>query len=165
MLITVFAVRLDWFPAVGYVPFATSPSDWALALFLPTIALATQSIAVLAKQTREAMLDVLANEHVRMARAGGLPPRLVFFRFALKNAMLVVVTIIGLQVVGLLVGTAFIEEVFALPGLGSSLIEATQRSDYPMVLGIVVFFTLLIVVINLTVDLLYTLLDPRVRAS
>jgi peptide/nickel transport system permease protein len=165
ILVSLFAVKLRWFPAVGYVPLVQSPGKWAQALVLPTVALAFQSFAGLAKQTRESMLDVLSSEHVRMARAGGLPPRLIFLRFALKNTMLIVLTIIGLYTVGLLVGTAFIEQVFALPGLGYALISATQNSDYPVVEGIVVFFTLLIVLINLTVDVAYTFLDPRVRTS
>jgi peptide/nickel transport system permease protein len=165
VLIGLFAVTLRWFPAVGYVPFAESPSEWARALVLPVTALALRSLAVLAKQTREAMIDVLASEHVRMARASGIPGRYIYFRLALKNTAIRVVTIIGLEMIGLLLGTVFIEQVFAIPGLGSALVIATQQQDLPLVQGITVFFTLIIIAVNLVVDLLYTVLDPRVRSS
>jgi peptide/nickel transport system permease protein len=165
VLISVFAVKLHWFAAVGYVPLATSPVGWARSLVLPVTALALSSVSWLAKQTREAMLDVLGSEHVRMAWANGIPPRLVYARLALKNASLTVLTIVGLTTIGLLSGTVFVEDVFALPGLGSVLVGSTTNGDLPIVQGITVFFTLMIIVINLVVDLLYTLLDPRVRSS
>jgi peptide/nickel transport system permease protein len=123
------------------------------------------SVAVLAKQTREAMLDALASEHVRMAWANGIPSRTIYYKLALKNASPRIVTIIGLQAVGLLVGTLFIEKVFALPGLGSALVESAGHGDLPVVQGITVFFALIIVGVNLVVDLTYSLLDPRVRAA
>jgi peptide/nickel transport system permease protein len=165
VLIALFAVELAWLPAVGYVPLSESPSAWARSLALPVVALALHSVAVLAKQTREAMLDALASEHVRMAWANGIPPRYIHYRLALKNAAPRVVTIIGLQTVGLLVGTVFIEHVFALPGLGSALVSSTNQGDLPVVQGITVFFALIIVVVNLLVDLTYSLLDPRVRTA
>jgi peptide/nickel transport system permease protein len=164
VLIALFAVRLHWFPAVGYVPFGESPSLWLRSLVLPVVALALHGVAVLAKQTREAMLDVLASEHIRMASANGIPPRFIFL-LGLKNAAMRVVTIVGLQTVGLLGGTLFVEQVFALPGLGYVLVNATLQHDLPMVQGITVFFTVIIVLVNLLVDLTYTWLDPRVRTS
>jgi peptide/nickel transport system permease protein len=165
VLIAIFAVGLHWLPAVGYVPLSDSPGGWARSLALPVVALAVSSVAVLAKQTREAMLDALASEHIRMARANGIRPRTINYRLALKNAGPRVVTIIGLQAIGLLVGTVFIEQVFALPGLGSLLASAAGQSDIPVVQGITVFFALVVVLINLLVDLAYSLLDPRVRTS
>jgi peptide/nickel transport system permease protein len=165
VLISLFAVRLGWLPAVGYVPLSASPEDWARSLVLPVIALAMHSVAVIAKQTREAMLDTLGSEHIRMAWANGIPPRYIHYRLALKNAAPRVVTITGLETVGLLVGTVFIEQVFALPGLGSALVSSASQGDLPVVEGITVFFALIIVVINLVVDLTYSLLDPRVRVS
>lgn len=164
VLISIFAVKVHWFPAVGYVPFAESPGQWLRSLVLPVTALALHSVAVLAKQTREAMLDVLASEHIRMARANGIPPHLVVL-LSLKNAAIRVVTIVGLQAVGLLAGTLFVEQVFALPGLGYSLVNGTLQHDLPVVQGITVFFTLTIVFVNLAVDLAYSWLDPRVRTS
>jgi peptide/nickel transport system permease protein len=164
-LISLFAVKLHWLPAIGYVSLGQSPVDWARSIVLPVSALALSGVAGLAKQTREAMLDVLASEHVRMAWASGISPRTVYFRLALKNAGIRSLTILGLTAVGLISGTVFVETVFALPGLGSLLADSTQRGDLPTVLGITVFFTLVIVLINLVVDLLYALLDPRVRTS
>ena len=165
VLIALFAVDLRWFPAVGYVPLAHSPTQWARSLVLPVMALALHSTAVLAKQTREAMLDVLASEHIRVAYANGLAPSAIYFVLALKNASLRVVTILGLQTVGLLGGTLFVEQVFALPGLGYVLVNASVQHDLPVVQGVTVFFTLIIVGVNLVVDLLYTWLNPRVRVS
>jgi peptide/nickel transport system permease protein len=165
VLIALFAVGLHWFPAVGYVPFAESPSGWARSLVLPVSALAVHNVAVLAKQTREAMLDVLASEHMRMAWASGVPSRLIFFRLGLKNAAIRAVTVAGLQAVGLLGGTVFIEQVFALPGLGWALLNAAQQGDLAMAQGITLFFTLIIVLMNLIVDLTYSWLNPRVRTS
>ena len=165
VLVVLFAAKLRWFPAIGYVSPGTSVGDWARSLVLPVAALATTSVALLAKQTREAMLDVLAGEHIRMARANGIPPRTIIFRLALKNAAARIVTISGLQVITLLSGTIFIEYVFSLPGLGSGLVSAASQGDLPVAQAITVIFTLTIVVINLIVDVLYTLLDPRVRTS
>lgn len=165
VLISVFAVKMHWLPAVGYVPFAESPHDWARSLILPIVALGVNSVAGVSKQTREAMLDALGSEHIRMAHASGIPRRYIYYRLALKSAGFVVITLIGLQAIGLLLGTVFIEQVFALPGLGSVLVGATQARDLPVVQAITVFFTLMIIGINLIVDLLYGALDPRVRAG
>jgi peptide/nickel transport system permease protein len=165
VLVAFFAVRLRWFPAIGYVPFSQSPGEWARSMVLPVTALALLPTAVMARQMREAMMDVLASEHVRMAWANGIPPRLIHFRLALKNASIRAVTVGGLQVIGLLAGTLFVEQVFQLPGLGGALTTAASEGDVPVTQGIVVFFTVIIVGINLVVDLVYTLLDPRVRTS
>jgi peptide/nickel transport system permease protein len=165
VLIAVFAVSAHLLPAVGYTPLGQSPSNWARSLILPIAALGVNSVAGVSKQTREAMLDALASEHIRMAHANGIPPRYIYFRLALKSAGFVVITLIGLQAVGLLLGTVFIEQLFALPGLGSVLVSATQGRDLPVVQGLTVFMTLIIIGINLAVDLIYGLLDPRVRAG
>lgn len=165
VLIAVFAVDLHWLPAVGYVPLASSPGHWARALVLPVTALALHHVAVVAKQTREAMLDVLASEHIRVARANGLRPFTIYFVLALRNAAMRVVTVLGLQTVGLLGGTLFVEQVFALPGLGYVLVNSSLQHDLPVVQGVTVFFTLIIVGVNLAVDLAYTWLNPRVRTS
>ena len=162
-LIVIFAVWLSWFPATGYVPVGQSPAGWLHALVLPVAALSLYGIAALAKQTREGMLDVLASEHVRMARANGISPRAIMFRHGLRNASMRVVTMLGLQAVGLLGGTVLIENVFALPGLGSLMVTAATEHDLPVVAGMVVYFTLIVVAINLAVDLAYLWLNPRVR--
>lgn len=165
VLIAVFAVELSWFPAVGYVPLAESPSLWLQSLVLPVIALSLHAIAAVAKQTREAMLDVLGSEYIRMARANGISASSINFRHALKNAAIRVVTILGLQAVGLLGGTVLVESVFALPGLGGLAVNASIQHDLPMIQGIVVYFTVLVVLINLVIDLGYTWLNPRVRTG
>jgi peptide/nickel transport system permease protein len=165
VLISIFAVRLRWLPAISYVPLTQSPTEWLRSIILPVVALSLLPTAVMARQTREAMMDVLASEHVRMAWANGIPPRTIIYRLALKNAAIRVITVAGLQVVGLLAGTLFVEAVFALPGLGSGLANAAAAGDLPTTQGIIVFFTLLIVGVNLVVDLLYTALDPRLRAT
>jgi peptide/nickel transport system permease protein len=162
-LIVLFAVKLDWLPATGYVPFAQSPVEWLRSLVLPVFALSLYGIAATAKQTREAMLDVLASEHIRLARANGISPRGVTFRHALRNASMPVVTLLGVIAVGILGGTVLVETVFALPGLGSLMVTAAIQHDLPVVVGMAVYFTLMVVVINLLIDLAYTWLDPRVR--
>jgi len=162
-LIVIFAVWRNWFPATGYVPFADSPAGWLHSLVLPVAALSLYGIAATAKQTREAMLDVLASEYIRMARANGIPRRALVFRHALRNAAIPVVTVLGLQAVGLLGGTVLVENVFALPGLGSLMVTAATQHDLPVVAGMVVYFTLMVVAINLVVDLAYIWLNPRVR--
>ena len=163
VLISFFAVRLGWLPAIGYVDFAQSPSGWFESLVLPVAALSLGGVAMIAKQTREAMLDVLGSEYIRMARASGLSRAAIYYKCALKNAGIRVVTVSGILAVGLLGGTVVVEAVFALPGLGRLAVEAATRHDLPVIQGVVVYFTVFVVLINLTVDLLYLWLDPRVR--
>jgi peptide/nickel transport system permease protein len=165
VLIEMFAVKLQLFPVVGYVPFGDSPGMWFRALVLPVAALSLHYVAGLAKQTREAMLDVLGSEHIRVAWANGAPARSVFFVYALKNASVRVATILGVITVGLLGGTVLVENVFALPGLGGLLVAATLQHDLPIVQGVTVLFTMIVIAVNLTVDLAYSWLDPRVRTK
>jgi peptide/nickel transport system permease protein len=165
ILISVFAVRLGWFPAVGYVPFTQSPREWAHALVLPVTALAIHFVTVIGKQTREAMLDSLGSEYIRLARANGIRESSILFRHALKNTSIRVVTILGLLTVALLGGTVFVETVFALPGVGGLAVTASTQHDLPVVQGIVVYFTLVVILVNLLVDLAYGILNPRVRVK
>jgi peptide/nickel transport system permease protein len=163
IFIEVFAVRLHWFPAIGYVPLEQSPQKWLLSLVLPVAALALHGVAGIARQTREAMLDALGSEYVRMASANGVSRPSILFRHALKNAGMLVLTVLGLLAVGLLGGTVLVESVFAMPGLGSLAVNASLAHDLPVVQGIVVTFTLIVVLINLLIDVAYTWLNPRVR--
>lgn len=163
LLIAVFAVKLGWLPPTGYVPFSNSPRGWIESLSLPVTALALPSVAAVSKQTREAMLDTLASEYIRMARATGIPSRSIVGRHALKNAATRSVTILGLQAVGLVGGTVVVENVFAVPGLGWLAVNSVVRGDLPVVLGVVVCFTAMVVAMNLVVDLSYTWLNPKVR--
>lgn len=163
VLISVVAVKLKFLPATGYVPITESPVDWVRSMTLPVAALSLGAIAGIARQTREAMLDVLGSEYIRMARASGLSRPAIHFRHALKNAGIRVITVSGILAVGLLSGTILVEVVFALPGLGSLAVDATAQHDLPVVQGIVVFITAMVVVINLAVDVAYAWLNPRVR--
>jgi peptide/nickel transport system permease protein len=162
VLIELLAVKLGWVPATGYVPLTESPVDWLRSLLLPVATLSLGGVAVVAKNTREAMLDVLASEHVRLAVANGLN-RSVLLIYILRNTAIRIVTIFALMAVSLLGGTVIVEQIFALPGLGSALVNATLEHDLPIVQGIAVYFTMAIVLINLATDLLYRVLDPRVQ--
>lgn len=162
-LIVLFAVKLRWFPATGYVSFADSPQEWLRSIALPVASLALGGAAAIAKQTRESMLDVLGSEHIRMAWANGLSSASIVFRHALKNAAMPIVTVLGVQAVALLGGTILAEVIFALPGLGGLVVQASLEHDLPVVTGIAVVFTLIVVVVNLLVDLAYTWLNPKVK--
>jgi peptide/nickel transport system permease protein len=161
-LIVIFAVKLHWLPATGYVSIAQSPIQWLRSMVLPVTSLAIASTAGLAKMTRDAMLDVLSSEHIRGSRAAGLSERSIVLRHALKNASPSIVTFVGLQAVFMLGGTIFIETVFALPGLGSLVSSSVNNHDLPVVQGIVVTYTGLVLVINTIVDLVYVWLTPRI---
>jgi peptide/nickel transport system permease protein len=163
ILIAFLSVRLRWFPVIGYVPLTQSPKQWFLSLALPVTTLALPITASIAKQTRESMLDVLGSEYVRMAWANGISPQSILFRHALKNAAMRVVTVLGVQAVGLVGATPLVEDVFGLPGLSRLAVDASSQHDLPMVQGAVLYFTVIVVVINLVIDLAYTGLNPRVR--
>ncbi|KQV75398.1 ABC transporter permease [Aeromicrobium sp. Root344] len=165
MLVVVFAIKLEWLPAVGYVPLSESPTAWARSLALPVFALSLGSVAAVVKQTREAMLDVLGSDYIRMAAANGIPPRSLIFRHALKNAAIPVVTVVGLQTIGLFGGAVLIENLFAVPGLGSLLVTSALSNDIPAVQAVAVVFTLVVIIVNFAVDIAYGLLNPKLRSS
>jgi ABC-type dipeptide/oligopeptide/nickel transport system permease component len=154
-LILVFSVRLQWFPAFGY-------ETWR-HLVLPSITLGAASAAVVARMTRSAMLEVLGQDYIRTARAKGLSERAVVNRHALRNALIPVVTILGLQLGTLLSGAVLTETVFAWPGVGRLLVDAVLARDYPIIQGTTLLIAATFVALNLAVDLLYGLLDPRIR--
>jgi peptide/nickel transport system permease protein len=164
MAIIVFAVKLRWLPATGYVPLGQSLLGWLRSLVLPVATLSVSGMAGFAKYTRDAMLDALGSDYVRMARANGVPERSVVLHHAFKGALLQVITLTGLLTVALLAGTVFVENVFALPGLGEQIVEAVTQGNIPVVQGIAVFFTLIVVVVNVLVDLAYSVVSPKVRA-
>jgi peptide/nickel transport system permease protein len=163
VLITVLAVAIRAFPATGYVPLSASPSEWVASLVLPIATLAVHGAAVVAKQTRDAMSDALSREYVFALRANGASEWSIVLRHALRNAAIPVVTVVGLLFVGLLNGTVLVEGVFAMPGLGGLAVQATTQHDLPMIQGVAVTFTLIVVLVNLTVDLAYGWLNPKVR--
>lgn len=165
VLVTVFAVGARVLPATGYVPLAVSPAGWATSLVLPVVALAVHAVAVIAKQTRDGMLDALSRDFVHTLRANGASETSIVLRHALRNAAIPVVTVIGLLFVGLLSGVVLVETVFAMPGLGGLAVSSTLQHDLPMVQGVAVTFTVLVVLVNLVVDLAYGWLNPKVRVS
>ena len=163
MLILFFSLYLRWMPPVMWVDFTT---DWRRNLtimVLPALCLGTASAANIARTTRSCMLDVLGSEYIRTAAAKGLAGRLVVLKHALRNALIPVVTVAGLQIGILLGGTVVVEEVFTLPGIGRLVLWSIYQRDYPLTQSTILFIALLFMTINLAVDLLYGYLDPRIR--
>ncbi|MEY4653736.1 MAG: Glutathione transport system permease protein GsiC [Pseudomonadota bacterium] len=165
VLISVFAVGLQWLPATGYTRFADSPVEWLLGLVLPVLSVSMYSITSIAKQTRDAMSDVMGRDFIRALRASGVPERVVIWKHGLRNAALPVVTVLGLVMIAAISGTVFVERVFVLPGLGSLAVNAAVNKDVVLLQGITLYFTLITIVINLLVDLSYGWLNPKVRVA
>jgi peptide/nickel transport system permease protein len=165
ILIYAFSVGLGWFPTGGYVPFATDPLGWIVSLTLPAVSLALLQMGLLARITRSAMLEVLQQDYVRTARAKGLPPWRVIGKHALRNVVIPVVTVIGIITSNLVSGSVVIETVYSLPGLGRLVIQGIMRRDYPVIQGGLLVTAVAFVMINLIVDLLYSVLDPRIQLN
>ncbi len=165
ILVDLFAVRLKLFPASGYVNFGHSPSSWLKSLILPVLTLALFGATGIAKQTRDAMTDVMNSEFVVALRVAGLPRRSIIFRHALRNAAIPVVTNIGLFAVAMLGGTVLVEQVFVLPGLGSLAVQAASSHDLPVIEGVVVTFALIVIAVNLLIEVSYAWLNPRIRVK
>jgi peptide/nickel transport system permease protein len=162
-LILLFAVQLDWLPVQGYRSLADGFGPFIRHMILPSVALGIVYMALIARITRATMLDVLAQDYVRTATAKGLAPGTVLTRHALKNAAVPIVTIIGIGVALLIGGVVVTETVFAIPGLGRLTVDAILRRDYPIIQGITLLFSAVYVLVNLLVDLSYSLFDPRIR--
>jgi peptide/nickel transport system permease protein len=165
MLILIFSIGLGVLPASGFVPFVADPVDNLRHMILPAIVLGTGFAAVIFRQTRAAMLDSLSADYVRTARAKGLGEREVVGSHALRNSLLTVVTILGLQLGLLISGAVVTEQVFVLPGFGKLTLDAVFTRDYPIIEGVVLVTTLGYVLVNFGVDLLYSVLNPRIRVS
>jgi peptide/nickel transport system permease protein len=163
LLILLFAVRLGWVQAGGFDGWAAGLGRGLRALLLPAIALGVIQAAILTRTTRAAVLEVLGADHVRTARAKGLAERVVTRKHVLRNALVTIVTVVGLQLGQLLAGSIVLENVFYLPGLGRLALAAISARDLPVVQGVVLFVAATIVTLNFAVDLLYGLLDPRIR--
>jgi peptide/nickel transport system permease protein len=163
MLAYFFALGLDWFPVQGYTPLAKGFGPWLNNLVLPAVALGCVYIALIARITRSTMLDVLAQDYIRTARAKGLAQPAILFVHALKNAAVPIVTVIGIGMALLIGGAVVTESVFAIPGLGRLTIDAILRRDYPVIQGLVLLFSVVYVLVNLLVDITYTIFDPRIR--
>jgi peptide/nickel transport system permease protein len=167
MLIILFSMNLGWLPGTGMTS-ATGkggPLDLLSHLLLPALALAVVPLAVIARYTRSAVLEVINQEYVSVARAKGLPERLVVMHHVLRNTMVVTVTMLGLQIGFLLGGAVYIENVFSWPGVGQMLVDAILKRDFPLVQGGVLLISSTYVVINLATDLMYGYLDPRIRLA
>ncbi|MGA0533921.1 ABC transporter permease [Hansschlegelia sp. KR7-227] len=159
----VFALKLGWFPVQGYKPFAAGVGPWLHSLILPSVTLALVYIALIARITRAAMLDVLSQDYIRTAKAKGVGQRNILFVHGLKNAAVPIVTVIGIGVALLIGGAVVTESVFAIPGLGRLIVDAILRRDYPVIQGVVLLFSFVYVLVNLGVDVVYTIVDPRIR--
>lgn len=165
LLIFLFSVRLGWLSPIGYTPFVDDPVDNLKRMIMPAITLGTALSAIVMRMTRSSLLEVLDQDYVRTARAKGLREARVVRVHALKNAMVPVVTVVGLQIGGLLGGTIITETIFVLPGIGRLLVDSIFQRDFPLVQGVVLFAALAFLFTNLAVDLLYAYIDPRIRYS
>jgi peptide/nickel transport system permease protein len=163
MMILVVAVRFGWLPASGFVPFTEDPLGNLQRMLMPALVLGTGLSAVLMRQTRNAMIEVLSADYIRTARSKGLAGPAVVLRHALRNGLIPVVTILGLQMGALMGGAVVTEQIFVLPGFGRLIVEAVFTRDYPIVQGVVLITASAYVLINLLVDVSYTVLNPRIR--
>lgn len=163
LLIFFFSLELDWLPVQGYVSYTNGFGIWIQHLILPAIALGFVYIALIARITRATMLEVLSQDYIRTARAKGMGQAGILFVHSLKNAAVPVVTVIGIGIALLIGGAVVTESVFAIPGLGRLTIDAIVQRDYPVIQGLVVVFSFVYVLVNLAVDIIYTIVDPRIR--
>ena len=165
ILIEFVSVKAGLLPSSGYVPLGQSPGDWLRSLILPVVTLAAAGVTSIAKQTRDAMAEVMSREFVAALRMAGLSRRAILFRHALRNAAIPIITAAGLFTIAMLGGTILVEQVFALPGLGSLVVQAATDHDLPVIEGVVLYFTVIVIALNLLTDLSYAWLNPRVRVA
>jgi len=163
ILMLIFAVNLGWFPAAGYRPISFGFYSWLERMILPVFTLGFAQVALLVRHTRSSMLEVFNREYITTARAKGLSETKVVYKHALRNAFINIITIIGLSFALNLGGAVLIENVFALPGIGNLITTAAIRRDYPIIEGGIAFVTLVALVMNLFVDISYTVINPRVN--
>ena len=163
LLAYVFSLQFEWLPVQGYTPLSQGVGPWFENLILPAVTLGCVYIALIARITRATMLEVLQQDYIRTARAKGVGQHDILYIHALKNASVPIVTVIGIGIALLIGGAVVTESVFAIPGLGRLTVDAILRRDYPIIQGLVLLFSFLYVLVNLAIDLVYTLLDPRIR--
>lgn len=163
LLIYLFAIKLGWLPVQGYQRLSSGFGGWLERLILPALTLSVIYIALIARMTRTSVLEVLLEDYIRTARAKGQVEFRVLFRHALRNAAVPIVTVVGLGVALLIGGVVVTESVFTIPGLGRLTVDAVLARDYPVIQAVILLFSLIYVIINLLVDLTYTLFDPRIR--
>jgi peptide/nickel transport system permease protein len=163
VLIIFFGVWLGWLPTGGFVPFSEDPGGWMRSMILPAFTLAVTQMGFIARMTRSAMLDVLNQDYIRTARAKGMTSGTVIFVHALRNAMIPIVTVVGVLTGVLLSGAVVIEMVYSLPGVGRLIVGAIQRRDFPIIQGGLLITACVFVFVNILVDIIYVWIDPRVR--
>lgn len=163
LLMLLFSYQLKWLPPIGYVPFTKAPLENLKNMLLPAVSLGLPVAAVMMRNTRSAVLEVLNQDHVRVARAKGLSRGKVLSRHVVPNAALPIITIAGIQIAGLLGGTVIIEQIFGLPGLGRYIYDGIANRDYPVVQGVTLVVSTIFVVVSVLVDILYAVVDPRLR--
>lgn len=165
VLVLVFAVKLDWFPAIGYTPFGESPGGWLSTITLPVASLSVASVAGVSQQVRGAVIDVLRQDYVRTLRARGLSMPRIVFKHVLRNASAPALVLLGLQFVGLLGGAVLVEQIFGLPGIGGMTVTYTARGDIPVIMALVMLTVVGVVLVNLVTDVLIGWLNPKARRS
>uniref|UniRef100_UPI003A87CD97 ABC transporter permease n=1 Tax=Leucobacter sp. BZR 635 TaxID=3378705 RepID=UPI003A87CD97 len=165
LAIMYLSVILGWFPASGYVPVLDNPITGLYYLTLPAIILGISLAAVIMRQTRASMIESMGSDYVRTARAKGLGRFRILFRYGLRNSLIVVMTIVGLQLGGLISGAVVTERIFGLPGFGKLTLDAVFTRDYPVIQAVVLVVTLAYILINLAVDVLYSVINPRIRVG
>jgi peptide/nickel transport system permease protein len=165
LLVVAFALKIKLFPATGYTPLTASPGQWLRSFVLPVAAVAAGALAQFVLQTRTSVLDVLSRDFVRTLQSTGVPRRRILMKHVLRNAAIPVTTVAGLAFVFALSGVVVVEIVFNLPGMGDLIVNAASEHDIPVLQGAVIYFSLIVVVVNLCVDLLTAWLDPRVHVS
>ncbi|HEU4965668.1 MAG TPA: ABC transporter permease, partial [Bacilli bacterium] len=165
MFIVFFSVKLGWFPASGYVPFTENPMANMAAMIMPMVATGLRESAILMRMVRSSLLEVMHADYVRTAYSKGLRERVVILRHALKNALVPVVTTSGLMIAGLLGGLVITESIFSIPGFGKLIVDSIFQRDFVTVQGGILISALLVVAVNLAVDILYAVIDPRMKAG
>ncbi|MGI8856038.1 MAG: ABC transporter permease [Thermomicrobiales bacterium] len=165
LLVLIFSLKLRWLPPIQYVPFTQDLGSNLKHMVLPAIALGAPLATVMMRQTRSAVLEMLGQDHVRVARAKGLRETVVLNRHVLRNALIPIITVLGIQIARLLGGVFIIEQIFALPGIGRLTLDAIQNRDYAIVQGTVLVIAVVSALISLIVDMLYAVIDPRIRVS
>ncbi|WP_326640537.1 ABC transporter permease [Streptosporangium sp. NBC_01755] len=163
LLALVFAVNLGWFPVIGYTPLTEDPVAWLMGLVLPTFALGVHTAAVIARQVRSAMIEALDSPYVQTLLARGIRRRTIVLRYATKNAMVPVLAVVAIQMSVLVAVSFVIERIFAVPGLGTLLMDSVVRADYPVLQGTIVVVAVIVLLVNLAADIAYGLINPKVR--
>lgn len=163
IFILLFALKLGWAPSSGYISFWENPLQNLHHMWMPGIALGAAVSAVVMRMTRSTMLEVLSEDYMKMARAKGMSPLRLLTRHALKNAMIPIITVLGIQIGYLIGGSVVIEQIFSLPGIGRLALQAITNRDYALMQGTILFVGFCFVVINLIVDILYSILNPKIR--